>query len=67
MSENLAFTDRVIRKAQSMGSGSLFARVLTDYLFRQGRLSLERDLIWVQPPSSSAQVAVWLIGSGGRA
>ena len=63
MSENLAFTERAIAKAQRISIESLFGRVCFDYLFRQGRMAYDFDhrLWWVEHPSQGWQVAVWMI------
>lgn len=62
--ENIAFTDRVIAKAQRLSiEDGKFPVTLTDYLMRHGRIAYDvgRNLFWVQPTTGSPQVAVWLM------
>jgi hypothetical protein len=64
MRENLAFTDRVIRRLQDNPSRTgPFVAACTGYLLRHDRLAFDhdRDLMWVVPPAGPAQVAVWLV------
>lgn len=63
MSENLAFTDKAIRRAQTMDGRNAFCGVITEYLIRIGRIYYDaaRDVFWVSPPQGPPQVAVWMM------
>lgn len=60
--ENLAFTERVIARAQRISIECLFAQACTDYMIRWRRLAYDpdRNLFWVRLPNDRWQVAVWM-------
>lgn len=63
-SENLSFTDRVIRELQRRPSNPdrLFVEALTEYLLQQGRIAFQdtTGLFWVIPSTGSPQAAIWM-------
>lgn len=62
MIENVPFTERLIRKLQSLPKDPGFVDACTSYLLQHGRLVFDnkRGLFWVVPPSGPPQVAVWM-------
>ena len=67
MSENLAFTDRLIRRLQGRpcapgASEAMFRQAGTDYLITASRMGfdLERGLWLVNSPQDGWQVAIWM-------
>lgn len=63
MSENIAFTEKAIARAQRGSIEQPFCAALNAYLFKLGRVAWDdaRALFWVAPPSGKPQVAVWLM------
>ena len=64
MYENRGFTERVIRKLQSIERGNdRFVAMLTLYLMERKRIVYDdtRDLFWVRLPDDSHQVASWMM------
>lgn len=64
MAENLAFTERTIRKLQRRSIlNGLEEEAMAHYLFRQGRMhfDMERNLFWVDVPNGPPQIAVWMM------
>lgn len=61
--ENTGFTEKAIRKVQSLSITDPFAVAITAYLVNFGRIAFDpaRDLFWVTVPSGPPQVAVWMM------
>lgn len=66
--ENIAFTEKAIRRAQSLSIEDRFCQALTEYLARMGRLYWDNDLalFWVAPPHGKPEVAVWMMPVANR-